>query len=152
MCGVSTLRVTWEGSTGSSFPFFGCGAIPSGDNDYYLEYNPANQLWCTGFNGVVQGCVHGNTIQFHSATHLVAHGETTHYSTAEPVVMGNLGASNAIWITNIAYKLPQPNPGQWAAVQQLGASYGPCNAAAPCPYGWAQGTAATVLYTYNYTK
>ena len=136
--------------------------FPQSDNDYYSEYNPATsaKYWCSGYNGIVIWCKYlgqnqGATLNegwtgFATANRLVAYGETGHYSTSTPTVMGNTGQSLAVYITNIRYKTTGSNP-SWGPVTMTGSSYSGC-AFSPCPYQWRQGLAANTLYTYNWTS
>ena len=132
----------------------GCNRYyPLGERNYYNEFNPASGAlyWCNGYEGIVQNCEYASQTGFTTATSVVAYGETSHYSTATPVEMGETGQAAAVWITNISYKKVQPNPASWAAVQSSGVNYAGCGYS-PCPYSYNWGFAATVLYTYNWTN
>lgn len=61
--------------------------------------------------------------------------------------MGGNGVSNAIYISNIRYFDTANNP---QLVTSTGSWYGYCNS--PCPYDFNWGTAASVLYTYDWTN
>lgn len=124
------------------------GVPVSGDNDFYLEYNGSNQYWCHGMNGTCRiNAVNG----FGVLTNLSVMGTTSQKS--NPPQMGGASQGVAVWISNVKYK-PTPNatPSQWLYVTSAlgGSQVNQCSGT--CPYGFQTGYAASVLYTFNWTK
>ena len=119
---------------------------PSGDNDYYQEYDSNTGYWCHGYNGIcVQSKNAGSVVGFATGTTVAAYGETN----TREAQMGGPSQSLAVWIRNVKYK-PTSTASQWNYIQSTGSSYGTCPSV--CPYDYGYGLAATVLYTYNWTK
>ncbi len=140
-CGSATT-VFWEYYNGSTYTN-GCGMyFPTGDNDYAVRYDPSNGYWCHDFNGNCIKSEHSSLPGLTTSYYLAAYGETNDPS----VQMGGASQSTAIYLTNLRY-FDTANNTQW--ITSTGASYGSC--ASPCPYGFNWGTAACVLYTYNWT-
>lgn len=119
---------------------------PSGDNDYYQEYDGNTGYWCHGYNGIcVQSKLASTVVGFSTGTTLAAYGEAN----TRAAQMGGPSESLAVWITNVKYK-PTSTASQWNYIQSTGSDNGTCPAT--CPYDYRYGLAATVLYTYNWTK
>lgn len=149
-CGPSP-SVFWEHYTPNLGYRNACGEyFPTGDKDYYNEYDGNTGYWCLGYQGY---CLHSEPasyLNFTAGSALTAYGETTH--TSSSVQMGGPSQSQAVYISNIKYKpYSTAPPSAWNYVKTAGSSYLGCGEPNDCPYGYGYGFAATVLYTYNWT-
>lgn len=122
--------------------------FPQGNNDYATQYDPSKGIWCWDYNG---RCIDSRTSTYPKLTEaydVAAYGET-----GNPVAdMGGIGESNAIYISNLRYFNLSGNP-VW--IKYTSGAYGTGCYVPPggtCRYGDGDGYAATVLYTFNWTK
>lgn len=146
-CG-SNPRVFVENYTGSGGYSNQClmQYAPSGDNAYYQEYDAYTGYWCHGYNGMCVQSKSSSVIGFTTSSMVAAYGET-HDRVAQ---MGGVSQALAIWISNVSYK-PTAIASQWNYIKSTGSEYGTCTPAV-CPYDYGYGTAATVFFTFNWTK
>ncbi len=148
-CNSGNVAVFWEYYDGSNYVNSCTTYSPSGDKDYYNEYDGNTGYWCHGYQGYCIRSELSTTVGFSQGSVVTAYGETSQPSTY--VQMGGPSSSQAVYISNIKYKPgPTTSPPNWGYVKTSGDSYLSCNAS-PCPYGYGSGFAATVLYTYNWT-
>lgn len=155
-CG-STTFVFWESyNPDRGTPYINkCREyFPTGDKDYYNEHDgsPGTYYWCNGYQGTVLHCEYATSTGFVTANKIVAYGEASSHPPSVHVVMGNVGRSQALWLTNIKYKVNQTGT-LWNYVQSgtgAGRSYAACNYD-PCPYFHSYSYAASVLWVFNYS-